>query len=180
MKTTMNTINKADNIFVMLILVALVRTTMAEYNITPVALPMPPAPNACKILSMSMAFSPEVVSTVVLSLSVQTNVLVQAFCTVTNMVEVVLTNEANEISVTTNAVPEVIETNVFHATTLYEYAPIPIRMSQEETMQMAVLTVAQFGLSATNTISEVIDALIRAGMQAQGYEITGGTLPDMR
>ena len=199
MRTKMNTINQAVINFVVLLLAVTVRVTLAEYEITPTPMPMLPAPNTCKILTMSMNFYPEVSATVVLRLSAATNMMVATYATITNSVVEVSTNSIEQVTVTTNeeeqvvvttnvieqvvvatnAVPEVIDTNIWRNVTLYEYAPVPIRMTMQESMQLSGVSVAQVGLTATNSVAQVIDALIRAGMQAKGYTVTGGTLADV-
>jgi hypothetical protein len=161
------------------ICVALATKVLADYSIVTSGIDAPPPPNVCKIVSMTMDFERSVQATVVLRLSAVTNMPVQQYVTFILAESVTTTNEANEITVTTNLVSESVLTNIMTETTMYTYPHTAVRMTAQESLQMAGLTVEQFGLTATNTVAQVIDALIRAGMQEKGFTVTGGKLSDV-
>jgi len=161
-------------------------TALSAYVITEFPMPVPPEPNYCRVLSLHLSFSPLLTACVSAENQVLTNVLVAVPLNVTNQVTTVtnifsgVTNEFGDDIVisTTNEVQEVIvgSTNITQIVNIYTYPLMDTFMSVDETRAISSVTVQQLGLSATSTVEQVIDAVVKAGMAAKGIGVGGGEL----
>lgn len=169
-----------------LIIILLTGIVSAAYIITEFPMAVPPAPNYCKVLSLHLSFYPLLTACVRAENQVLTNVLAEVPFNVTNLVNVVTnmpsgaTNEFGEdiLVPVTNEVQEVVvgNTNVMQTVAIYVYPPMDTFMSVDETRTMSSATIQQLGLTETNTVEQVVDAIVKAGMAMKGIGVGGGEL----